>query len=417
MRILHINKFLYRRGGAEGYMLDLAEHQESSGHDVAFFAMRHPENLSSRFEAAFPSEVSFDPPPPTVAGKALGAGRMLWSRSAARGMDAVIRRFRPDIAHLHNVYHQLSPSVLAPLRRHGVPAVMTLHDYKLACTTYRFLDHGEICEACLPRRLWQPILRRCNDGSLAASTMNAVELTVHTLARAYDPVSLFLCPSRFLLDKMRSAHVFPERLRHLPNFTDVRSIEPKEHPGGNVVYAGRLSHEKGIDVLIEAVVMHRLHLDIAGDGPARAALERQAARSDTSDQIRFHGRLESAALRELLRRSAVAAVCSRYHENMPLAVLEAFAAGLPVVVSALGGLPELIDPDVDGIVVPPNDAAALGSNLARLVRTPELAFAMGSKGRAKAERRYTADGHMARLTDLYSEAAARRSHRSRMTEA
>jgi glycosyltransferase involved in cell wall biosynthesis len=160
-------------------------------------------------------------------------------------------------------------------------------------------------------------------------------------------------------------------------------------------------------VLIDAVLTHRLHLDIAGDGPARAALETQAARSDTSDQIRFHGRLETTALRELLRRSAVAAVSSRYHENMPLAVLEAFAAGIPVVVSALGGLPELIDPDVDGVVVPPNDSASLGSNLARLIGAPDLAFAMGRKARAKAERLYTADGHVDRLADLYSEAAAR----------
>jgi glycosyltransferase involved in cell wall biosynthesis len=243
--------------------------------------------------------------------------------------------------------------------------------------------------------------------------MNALELTVHTLARAYDPVSLFLCPSRFLLDKMRSAHLFPERLRHLPNFTDVRSIEPKERPGGDVVYAGRLSSEKGVDVLIEAVLAHRLRLDIAGDGPARAALEDQASRSDTSDQIRFHGRLETTALRELLRRSAVAAVSSRYHENMPLAVLEAFAAGIPVVVSALGGLPELIDPDVDGIVVPPNDAASLGSNLARLVAAPDLAFTMGQKARAKAERLYTADAHADRLADLYEEAAALHGGRGR----
>jgi glycosyltransferase involved in cell wall biosynthesis len=323
-------------------------------------------------------------------------------------MDAVIADFRPDITHLHNVYHQLSPSVLAPLRRRRVPAVMTLHDYKLACTTYRFLDHGEICEACLPRRLWQPVIRRCNRGSLAASALSAIELTAHTVGRAYDPVSLFLCPSRFLLGKMREARVFPERLRHVPNFTDVRSIEAKREPGGDVVYAGRLSGEKGVDVLIEAIAAQQgLSLHVAGDGPARGSLEELAARLGVSGRVRFHGRLEMHLLQELLRTSAVAAVPSRYHENMPLAVLEAFAAGVPVIVSALGGLPELIDPAVDGFVVPPNDPAPLGSNLSHLVGEPELAFAMGRNGRAKVERWFTADEHMARLMDLYAEAIQR----------
>ena len=171
MRILHVNKFLHRRGGAEAYMEDVAGLQRGNGHRVAFFAMAHPDNRASEFERHFPSRVELNPPPRSLHGRAVAVGRMLHSPSARRGIEAVLEEFRPDVVHLHNVYHQLSPSILRPLKRRGVPAVMTLHDYKLACPTYRLLDHGEVCTACVGMRFHNAVLRRCEGGSLGASAV------------------------------------------------------------------------------------------------------------------------------------------------------------------------------------------------------------------------------------------------------
>jgi glycosyltransferase involved in cell wall biosynthesis len=409
MRILHVNKFLYRRGGAEGYLFDVAERQRAAGHEVAFFGMAHEENLPMPYARHFPSRVDFEPPPAGAVQRARAVGRMVWSRSAAAGIAAVLEDFRPDVAHLHNVYHQLSPSILRPLAARRVPVVMTLHDYKLACPTYRFLDHGEICEACLPHRFWEPLRRRCNGGSLGASAVSAAELSIHTLLGAYGPVDRFVCPSRFLLEKMRAGKVYPTRLRHLPNFVDVDAVEPKGAPGGGIVYAGRLSDEKGVDTLIDAVGRDPgLALDVAGDGPARDALERLAAEGDAAGRVRFHGRLATPELQTLLRASSVAVVPSRWYENMPLAVLEAFGAGLPVVATGLGGLPELIEPGVDGTIVPPNDADALAAALRSYVDDPDRAFEMGRAARRKAAETYNAAGHLERLGDIYAEAGAPR---------
>lgn len=408
MRILHVNKFLYRRGGAEAYMLDVADLQRAAGHEVAFFAMRYPENMPSPYERWFPSQVDFEPAPASIAGKVEGAGRLLWSTSAMRGMEQVIKAFRPDLVHLHNIYHQLSPSILRPVRRHGIPAVMTLHDYKLVCPTYRFLDHGEICEACIARRFWEPIARRCNAGSLPASALNAAELTLHTFGRAYAPVGIFSCPSQFLLGKMRAGKVYPDRLRWVPNFVDVSTAVPKDQPGGPVIFAGRLSHEKGVDVLVDAVAkVPGLELEIAGDGPDRENLERLSAERGLGERVRFHGRVATGRLQELLRASSVSVVPSRWYENMPLAVLEAFGAGLPVVGTSLGGVPELITPGADGEIVPANDPEALAAVLAPLAADPDRAFEMGRAGRVKAERDYGPDLHMERLDGIYAEAARR----------
>lgn len=403
MKILHVNKFLYRRGGAESYMLDVARLQESAGHQVAFFTMRHPNNLSSAYEQHFPENVELEPIPDSLQGKLQGAGRLLYSTSSLRGMARVLREFRPDVVHLHNIYHQLSPSILRPISQVGVPAVMTLHDYKLACPTYRFLDHGEICEACLGGHFRQAALRRCNRGSLVASSLNAVEMRLHTSMRAYAPINLFLCPSRFMATKMQGAGVFPERMRHLPHFVEVQEGGAPRPPEPRVVFAGRLSAEKGVDLLIRAAGSGGFEVDIAGEGPQREEWEELA--KSGSGPIRFHGRLSLHEVRELIRGSAAAVLPARWYENQPLSVLDSFGCGVPVVGTDLGGIPELIDHGVDGYLVPPEDFEGLREKILRLVEDPVRSREMGSAGLRKVRESFSVEGHLTALGQMYSEAA------------
>jgi glycosyltransferase involved in cell wall biosynthesis len=405
MRILHVNKFLYRRGGAESYMLDLASRQEASGHEVAFFSTRHPENQSSLFEAFFPDYIELNPPPASWPERARAAARILYSRSAEVGFTRVLDRFRPDIVHLHNIYHHLSPSVLRPLRPRAVPAVMTLHDFKLACPTHRFMANGRVCEACVPRRFYMASLKRCHEGSLSMSTLNGVELAAHTLFRMYDPIDLLVCPSRFMVEKMTAAHVFPKRLRWIPNFVDASAIEAKDVPGGGVAYAGRLSEEKGVETLVRAAPEVDAPIDVVGAGPDRASLEHLAERLGAPN-VTFHGHLGGDAVHRLVRGAAVAVMPSRGYENAPMGILEAFACGVPVVGTAHGGIPELIDPGVDGDLVPPGDETALAASLSRFTADPERAFGLGKAARRKVQAAFSPDEHLERLDGVYREAVA-----------
>jgi glycosyltransferase involved in cell wall biosynthesis len=407
VRILHVNKFLYRRGGAESYMLDLARLQADAGHQVEFFGMAHPDNAPHRYAAHFPGHVQLEPPP-TRADRRLGAvARMVWSPSARRGMEAVLRSFQPDVVHLHNIYHQLSPSVLRPLAEQRIPAVMTLHDYKLVCPSYLFLAQGRVCEACLDGHFRHAVARRCKDGSLGASAVLAFESAVHRRIGAYEPVQVFICPSRFLAAKLAVGEVYPDRLALLSSFVDTHEVAPKAQPGGGIVYAGRLSHEKGVDVLVEAVA--RLgggHLDIVGDGPERTRLEALAA-TRAPGRVQFHGRVPRERVLHLLRAGAVAAMPSRCHDNQPMAVLEAFGCGVPVVATNLGGLPELVDGGC-GEVVPAEDPDAMAAVLGRLLAHPVQTLAMGQAARSRAEREFAPDRHLAGLEQLYERAARRR---------
>jgi glycosyltransferase involved in cell wall biosynthesis len=406
VRILHVNKFLYRRGGAESYMLDLAALQRGAGHQVEFFAMAHPANLPARFADRFPAHIELEPPPPSLTGQLRGAGRVLWSTSARRGMRQVLKDFAPDVVHLHNVYHQLSPSVLEPLARLGIPAVMTLHDYKLACPNYQFLDHGAPCQACIDGGFRQAVRRRCKGGSLPASALCATESWLHRRTGAYGPVSRFICPSQFLSGTMARAGVYPDRLRWVRHFVDLTQFAPKTEPGGDVVFAGRLSAEKGVDTLIAAIGrLGTAVLHVAGEGPDGASL-RALADDLAPGRVVFHGRLDKAATVALLRSAAVVAVPSRWYENQPMVVLEAMALGVPVVASDMGGLPELVEAGRNGALVPPDDDDALASTLAALLEHPTRALAMGRAGRAEVAWSHSPEVHLERLDEVYREAGA-----------
>lgn len=406
MRILHVNKYLYRRGGAEGYALDVAGAQADAGHEVSLWGMQHPQNPPLPLQDTFPSLMELDPPPTGLAARAGAAARMVWSRESRAGLVAALDRVRPDVVHLHNIYHQLSPSILQPLGARGIPAVMTLHDYKLACPTYDFVAQDAVCEACLDGRFRHAVQKRCKDGSLAGSALLAVESRIHRSTRAYDPVRLFLCPSAFLADRMRVAGVYPDRLRVLNNPVDGGAFTAQDGPGVGVVFAGRLTRVKGVDLAVRAVgMLPGTVLHIAGEGPERAALEALSA-AVAPGQVRFHGRLDKEALGALLRSCAVSVVPSRWQENQPLAVLEALATGLPVVVSDLGGLPELVEDGVDGRVFRADDPTALASVLRDLLSDPGRAKALGDAGREKVLRRFSPQGHLVQLEGHYREAGA-----------
>lgn len=412
MRILHVNKFLYRRGGAEGYLLDVTDLQRAAGHEVELWGMTHPDNLPGLPLAdTFATNVELEPAPGGLAGVAASA-RMLWSPASSRRLARALDRFGPDLVHFHNIYHQLSPSILRPVHARGIPSVMTLHDYKLACPSYQLLSHGAICERCVEGSTLNAVRERCKSGSLAASGVLALESGVHRRLHAYAKVDRFVSPSRFLREVMLRTGIPPERIVTLANVVSVPQGEAwdRPRPAGRVgearyLFAGRLSPEKGVDTLVRALAAapDGVQLDIAGDGPSRAELELLAA-VEAPGRVTFHGRVDKSALAELIRGSRAMVVPSRWYENQPMTVLESFAASTPVVATSLGGLPELVRDGVEGRVVPPNDPQALARVLSELADDPATARRMGERARQRFTTEFSGEVHLAGLADVYDEA-------------
>jgi glycosyltransferase involved in cell wall biosynthesis len=405
LRILHVNKFLFRSGGAEGYMFDLADLQRADGHQIAFYGMRDDRNEPLEYADSFAPHATLDPLPDSARARVVTAGRMVWNRQAAKGIGQVLDDFRPDVVHLHNVYHQLSPSVLRPIARRAIPAVMTLHDYKLVCPTYLMLDHGSLCDACVGGHFSQAIRRRCKDGSLMSSALLATELAIHTRLRAYGAVDIFVCPSRFMHDTMQRGGVFPDRLRHLPHFATVPEASPSNDTNPVVLFAGRLSPEKAPDLLVQAAahLPPGLRVEIAGAGLMRPALERLADEV-APGRVSFLGRLSKHDLHDRVRSARLVVVPSRCHENQPMSILEAYGLGTPVVATRLGGIPELVVDGVTGVIVEPEDPAALAEGIAKVASSMRHAAEMGAAGRELVERAFRPDVHLAGLERLYQEA-------------
>lgn len=417
MRILHVNKFLHRRGGAEGYLLDLAGLQRTAGHETAYFGMEHPDNDQPSAGRPAPY-VEFEPAPSGVRDKLALLGRMVWSTAARDGMEQALAEFRPDVVHAHNIYHQLSPSVLHAAARRGVPVVLTMHDYKLVCPTYQFLDHGKICTACVEGGPWQAARRSCKDGQWAASTAAALEVSLHRRFGAYDGVGCFVAPSRFLAAQVIAGGLDADRVVVQPNFTET-DLPWGAEPNRAAVFAGRLSREKGVDTLVRAVgrlaalpsrasltrqAPDGVLLDIVGDGPERTALE--ALADDVAPgRVRFHGRVGRTTLQALVGSATLSVVPSRWLENQPLAVLESFALGVPVLTTDLGGLPELVD-DSTGWVVSADDDEAMAAVLQGALADPVGARALGAQGRRRVEERHDPKSHAEAITDIYRKAGA-----------
>lgn len=398
MKVLMINTFHHPRGGDATYTRGLSRLLESAGHTVIPLAMRHPDNEPSPWEQRFVSWV--DPRGArTWAERLRVLPRALWSHEAARAAAALVAEERPDLAHLQHVHRHLTPSVLGPLRAAKIPVVWTLHDYELICPAGTLFSQGRPCERCQGHRYSEAVRLRCKWGDPLASAAAALEKTLHHWAGVWERVDHFLAPSQFLADALVRFGLPAARITHIPNFVDATAWRPSREPGQGWVFAGRLTDEKGVDVLLEAARrIPEVPGVICGVGPAEGRLR---ARARDLPQVRFLGHLPSDQLAETLRRSAVVAVPSLWPENFPYAVTEAQACGRPVVASAVGGIPEQIDPCVDGVLVPPGDAAALARAIAGLVENPSSASAIGAAGRHRIEQRLRPADHLNAVMGTY----------------
>jgi glycosyltransferase involved in cell wall biosynthesis len=410
VRVLQINKFLYPAGGTETAMFQTADLLRRHGHEVSFFGMQDDRNTAGAPGEYLVSNVDYSGS--TAAHGAarfkrwLSAGRILHSQEAARKLEALITEARPDVAHLHNIYHQLSPSILGVLRRHAVPAVLTLHDYKLICPNYMLHTHDAVCERCKGHRYYQAVLQGCVKGSRLNGVICATEAYTNGLTHVYEnSIDTFIAPSRFMQRKMAEFGAGAGRIAYIPNFIDVAAFEPRYEAQPYFVFVGRLERVKGVSTLLRAVaasqIASRFELRIAGDGAVRQELERQDA-TDGRSNVRFLGRLSRDALRDLLQNAMFVVVPSEWYENAPMSVLEAYAYGKPVIGARIGGIPELIEHGETGLLFEPGNTQALQQAIDDMLTHPGLAQQMGRNARRLVEDAFGPQLHYERLMALYT---------------
>jgi glycosyltransferase involved in cell wall biosynthesis len=304
---------------------------------------------------------------PTTQGRAdllRTAGSAVWSRASAAAVEALVRSEDIDVIHVHNLFPTLSPTVLRAAKRGGAAVVMTLHNYRLLCLPATLMRDGRPCEDCLGHTPWPGVLHACYRESHLGSAVLAGSLTLHRALGSFDLIDRFAAVSAQVRATHARGGISPERIVVKPNFAP--PSQRREGPGSGFLYLGRLTPEKGVRIVMEA--WGRLppgspELVVVGDGPEAESLRRRPVGG-----VRFIGEVAATEVPALIGDARAVVVPSLWEEPaVPRVVLEAYAAGVPVVVSDRGALPDGVEEDRSGYVVPAEDAGAWADRIGRLV--------------------------------------------------
>ncbi|TFV59578.1 glycosyltransferase [Geodermatophilus sp. DF01-2] len=402
MRVLLVgNHWTPGPGGAETMLVLTADLLRAAGHEVVPFAVAEERTLPTPVRDALP--VAAGAGARTRFGEAWAG---TWSPRTYRALARVVDEVRPDVAHVHHVFERLTVSVLDALQRRGVPTVMTLHDYKPVCPNFRLFTDGAPCTRCLSGRYVNVVRHRCLEGSRWRSVAAAADAYASRGRGVYDRVDRFLAPSAFLRDRVVDGGLPADRVEVLPNPVVAGSPREARAEPPVVLYGSRLVAEKGVHTLLDAAARlpSGVRVRLAGSGRLeRAVRSRVVVEGLPVDVL---GALSPERVAAELSAAAAAVLPALWWENCPMAVLEAAAAGVPVVASAVGGIPELVDDGRTGLLVPPGDAAALAGALIRLVERPDEADRMGRAGWERVRARHAPAAHVAALQEVYRLVAA-----------
>ncbi len=400
-KILSINNYHYRRGGSDVVYLDHAALMEELGWSNGFFSMKHPKNFETPWSSYFIDEIEFGHAY-TLGQKVAMSTKVVYSIEARKKLGKLLQDFPADVAHLHCIYHHLSPSIIDTLRKADVPVVMTAHDLKIACPAYKMLNNTGVCEKCKDGSLINVVRHRCVRDSLAASAVVMVESSVHRLLNTYrSKLNKVVVPSRFFMEKFIEWGWPRDRFVYIPNYVDATRFEPRFEPGSYFLYFGRLSSEKGVATLMRAAAAAGVALKIAGTGPMESELH--ALQNELQGDIEFLGYRSGGELHRWIREARAVVLPSEWYENAPMSVLESFALGTPVLGACIGGIPEMVKDGETGWTFESRNTQELASLLSRVDRMPDTQLeALGRNARHLVASHFNRGGYVQATLELYA---------------
>ena len=372
MKILQINKFHYLRGGSERYYFELAKILKENGHEVIFLSMQDDRNESSEYGKYFIEKVEVE----NFSIKNII--KFFYNYEAVKKLEQLIKDEKPDIAHLHNIAHQISPAIIKVLKKHKIPVVQTLHDYKLVCPDYQLFRDDKQCFKCASGRYYNCTLNKCVKKSWSKSLLATLEAYVHR--STYKKVDQFIAPSEYMKKVCIEMGISAPKIEVIYNFIDkITSASTTKSNQTNaenldnsyLLYFGRISSEKGITVLLEAMkkIKQNLKLKIVGTGPEYLMIKKYVDEIIANGKNVYHSQKEvdieivgpkyGDELRNIIKGSKAVVIPSIWPENMPLSLLEAMLVGKPVIASRVGGMPEIIEDGKNGFLFSSGDSEEL----------------------------------------------------------
>ena len=346
MKILMVNKFLYPRGGCETHMLKLSEELKSKGHEIEFFGMYDEKNTVGNRENLYTTNMDFHS---TGIARFFYPFKIIYSFEASKKIGKVLDSFKPDIVHMNNINFQLTPSIIYAIKKRNIPLVQTVHDYQMICPNHLLysLEEAKPCERCINGSKFNCFKYSCIHGSCVKSLIGAIEAKLYSLLKTYRKVDLFVCPSKFLAEKLLSADSFyAGKTFTIHNFIEKKPIPEKaDTKAPYVAFASRLSVEKGVDILSKAAkLLPDIPFIVAGNGPDDECLK-------NISNVTMKGFLTGDELTSLIANAKVMILPSVWYENCPLNILETHSFGVPVITMNSGGMAELVEDGKTGLLI------------------------------------------------------------------
>ncbi|MBH8571531.1 glycosyltransferase family 4 protein [Nostocaceae cyanobacterium CENA369] len=338
----------------------------------------------------------------------VAAGGAIYSFAAKNRVEAEIRRFCPEIVHVHNFFPLLSPAVYDACYSAGVPVVQTLHNYRLACPKAMPFRDGNTCEDCIGKLIpWSSVVHACYRNSHLQSSVVATMSTWHRLQGTWQKrVNAYIVFTHFQKQKMVQARLPPEKIYIKPNFVFHTDCVHKDSQYNNyILFVGRLSEEKGVSLLIDAYVQNNLSipLKIVGDGPLRLGLQAKVQNAGFSNLIEFLGFQDQSTVFQLMHNAKFLVIPSIWYEAFPLTIVEAFACSLPVLAPKLGSMAEIVEDGVNGLHFEARNPQDLAAKINWAIKHSEVMGTIGKNARSTYELKYTSEANYNQLIKIYQE--------------
>lgn len=400
MKVLLVNKFHYIKGGSETYYFGLGELLKKHGCDVVYFSMKDEKNYPCKQEKYFVDNVDFNAPMSKIQ-TAKTALKMLYSFEAKKKFEQLIIDEKPDIVQLNIFQSQLTCSIVDVAKKYHIPVVYTAHDLKSVCPNYQMLNHGEVCERCLKGDYINCFKTGCMKDSKAKSLLAMMEAEVYKWKKTYQKMDLIITPSAFYKKKIQEAAIAKCPVIHMTNFLPERTeYKNGSEQGEYFLYFGRLSREKGILTMIEAYAQAKVRkpLCIVGTGPVKKQIEQLIHKKRLENRVKLLGFKSGQELKDIVANALCVCLPSEWYENGPYSIMEAQAAGRPVIVSSNGGLPELVGNGVNGYIVSPKDVDDLADKLELCEKKQDWDTAKIVRW---AEKKYDSERYVEKLQKVY----------------
>lgn len=347
MKVLLIDVYNFNKGGAETVCFNTGKLLEEHGHQVVYFTLKWDKNNPSPYSKYFPESKETRKGPLKQVKNLVN---YFYHFEAAKKIEQLIKAEHPDIAHIHLMWGQITPSIFPVLKRYNIPTIFTVHDYRLVCPAYTFRDgHGRICEDCQGRHFYKCFTHTCCKGSKLMSAVMAAEQYFRNAF--FNPAKYFtgfIYVSNFareIQEKYMPAVKSTPNIT-LYNFSTSIATAPKDYPTQKYfLFYGRLSYEKGVKTLLEVFKnLPDCKLKVVGTGPKEDELK-EYAKANNMQNVEFLGYKRGKELQDIVANAYFVIVPSEWYENNPMTIIESYSVGTPVIGAKIGGIPEIV---VDG---------------------------------------------------------------------